>query len=128
MMVEDGEEPEDFGTDFTGAPEYLCLLEEGKTEAKASTLFDFTFEVRANPSAAAGRVGINEEIFTEYPIDRDARNDTAAISVQLSGGQGGGLPVTGANAGLLGAGGALLLLAGAAGLLLVRRRRVRFTA
>ena len=36
--------------------------------------------------------------------------------------------MTGANAGLIGAGGALLLLAGAVGLLLVRRRRVRFTA
>jgi LPXTG-motif cell wall-anchored protein len=127
MMFEDGEAPEDFATDLTGASEYLCLLEEGRTKAKASTLFDFTFQVRANPSAAAGRVLINEEIFTEYPIDRDAGNNRAAIAVQLSGGQGGGLPVTGANAGLLGAGGALLLLAGAAGLLLVRRRRVRFT-
>ncbi|MGW4941784.1 LPXTG cell wall anchor domain-containing protein [Actinoplanes sp. NPDC004185] len=128
MTFEDGEEPGDFTTDLTGAPEYLCPLEDGRTKAKASSLFDFTFQVRANPSAAAGRVVINEEIFTEYPIDRDAGNDTAAITVQLSGGQGGGLPVTGADAGLLGAGGALLLLAGAAGLLLVRRRRVRFTA
>jgi hypothetical protein len=131
MAFEDGEEPEDFATDFTGAPEYLCLLEEGRTTAEASTLFDFTFRVRADPSAAAGRVLINEADFTEYPIDRDGGNNTAAIVVQLGGedgGEGGGLPVTGGNAGLLGAGGALLLLAGATGLLLVRRRRVRFTA
>ncbi|GAA3928559.1 hypothetical protein [Actinoplanes auranticolor] len=128
MVFEDGEEPDDFATGLTGASEYLCLLEESRTKAKASTLFDFTFRVREEPSAAAGRVLINEDFFTEYPIDRDGSNDTATITVQLSGGEGGGLPVTGANAGLLGAGGALLLLAGATGLLLVRRRRIRFTA
>ncbi|RSM47974.1 hypothetical protein DMB66_47220 [Actinoplanes sp. ATCC 53533] len=122
-------EPEDSAEDLTGASEYLCLLTGGTTKPKASALFDFTFQVREKPSAAAGRVTINENAFVdEDPIDRDGGNDTAKIAVELSGGSGGGLAVTGANAGLLGAGGAVLLLAGAIGLLLVRRRRVRFTA
>jgi LPXTG-motif cell wall-anchored protein len=118
----------DSAEDLTGAPEYLCLLLDGRTKAKASALFDFTFQVK-EPSGPAGRVSINEHMFTaEDPIDRDSRNDTAKIVVEVSGGGGGGLPVTGANAQLLGAAGVLLLVAGAAGLLVVRRRRVRFTA
>ncbi len=126
---DEGSEPGDSPEDLTGAAGYLCLLVEGKTKAKTSALFDFTFRVRENPSAAAGRVSINEEMFSESdPIDRSRDNDTAPITVKISGGAGGGLAVTGANAGLLGAGGVVLLLAGAAGLVLVRRRRVRFTA
>ncbi|MFI7543606.1 LPXTG cell wall anchor domain-containing protein [Actinoplanes sp. NPDC049599] len=122
-------DPDDITEDVTGASEYLCMLEQGVTKAKASSLFDFTVQVRENPAAAAGKVVINDEFFVEdTPLDRDGSNDAAAITVALSGGEGGGLPVTGADAGLLGAGGAALLLAGAAGLLLVRRRRVRFTA
>jgi len=125
MEFGDGAEPED----LTGASEYLCMLAGGTTKAKASTLFDFTFQVREQPSTEAGRVTINEEFFVdESPIDRNGSNDTAKIAVKISGGSGGGLPTTGANAGLLGGGGAALLLAGAVGLLLVRRRRVRFTA
>jgi len=84
--------------------------------------------MRENPSAVAGQVVINDVFFEEERLDRDGGNDSAKITVALSGGEGGGLPVTGANAGLLGAGGAALLLAGVAGLLLVRRRKVRFTA
>jgi LPXTG-motif cell wall-anchored protein len=112
------------------------MLSEGTTKAKASVLFDFTFQVRDDPSAAAGEVAINEDSITEgTPLDRDSGNDSAKIAVALGGdddggggGAGGGLPVTGADAGLVAAGGAVLLLAGAAGLLLVRRRRLRFTA
>jgi LPXTG-motif cell wall-anchored protein len=129
LAFENGEEPDEFGEGLTGASEYLCVLDEGKTAAKASALFDFTFQVRKNPSTAAGKVIINDEIFgDEGLLDRNGSNDSAKITLVSAAGEGGGLPVTGANAGLLGAGGALLLLAGAAGLLLVRRRRVRFTA
>ena len=129
LAFDEGSEPDDPAEALTGASEYLCVLADGATKPKASTLFDFTFQVREQPSAEAGRVSINEEFFVdEHPIDRDGGNDTAKIAVEISGGSGGGLPVTGANAGLLGAGGAVLLLAGAVGLLLFRRRRVRFTA
>ncbi|WP_412752090.1 LPXTG cell wall anchor domain-containing protein [Krasilnikovia sp. M28-CT-15] len=118
--------------DLTGAAEYVCALEDGRTKAKASALFDFTFEVRDDATAAPGQVRINEKLFTDSgALDRDHHNDTAKITVRLSGddgGQGGGLPVTGANVSLLGAAGGVLLLAGAAGLLLMRRRRIRFTA
>ncbi|MET8149216.1 LPXTG cell wall anchor domain-containing protein [Actinoplanes sp. NPDC049668] len=121
--------PEGPEADFAGASEYVCFVEDGKTAAKESALFDFTFEVLENASTTAGQVRINEDFFAlEEPIDRDDSNDTAKITVQASGGSGGGLPVTGANAGLIGAAGGVLLLAGALGLLLVRRRRVRFTA
>jgi LPXTG-motif cell wall-anchored protein len=125
---DDGDLPDEVGPGYPGAAEYLCMLDEGKTEAKASSLFDFTFQVRDSPSADAGRVLINEMFDDDAALDRDGSNDSAKIAVAFSGGEGGGLPVTGANAGLLGAGGAALLLAGVAGLLLVRRRRVRFTA
>jgi LPXTG-motif cell wall-anchored protein len=129
VEFEPGTEPEDFPEDLGGASEYLCMLEDGKTKAKGSALFDFGFQVREDPSGEAGKVSINEELFVDSdPIDRDAGNDTAKLVLEVSGGGGGGLPVTGANAGLIGAGGALLLLAGAVGLLLFRRRRVRFTA
>ena len=130
--AEDDSEDVDFPEDVLGAPEYLCLLDGGNTKAGASSLFDFTFQVRDDPSAAAGRVTIGEDIFGEAEVlDREPGNNTAKIVVEVaggSGGSGGGLPVTGANAGLLGGGGALLLVAGVLGLLLVRRRRVRFTA
>jgi LPXTG-motif cell wall-anchored protein len=87
--------------------------------------------VRDDASAAPGQVRINEDLYTDGDVlDSVAGNNTAKIEVSLSGGSGsgGGLPVTGANAGLFGAAGAALLIAGALGLLLARRRRMRFTA
>lgn len=115
--------------DITGASDYLCSTTGGKTKAKASTLFAFTFQVRDNASDASGQVRINEDVYTlGDTLDSDGSNNTAKIEISLSGGTGGGLPVTGANAGLLGAAGAALLIAGALGLLVARRRRMRFTA
>jgi LPXTG-motif cell wall-anchored protein len=115
--------------DLTGASDYLCSTDGGKTKAKASTLFDFTFQVRDDASAAPGQVRINEDLYTDGDVlDSVAGNNTAKIEVSLSGGSGGGLPVTGANAGLFGAAGTALLIVGALGLLLARRRRMRFTA
>ena len=123
------------GFDDERAPEqYLCGTFQDATKAKTSVLFDFTFEIGTAAGKRAGTVAINEEEFTGGPgIDRDPRNDTAAITVAAAagsggGGAGGGLPVTGANGTLLGAAGVVLLLAGAAGVLVARRRRVRFTA
>jgi LPXTG-motif cell wall-anchored protein len=120
---------DDLDESLAGASEYLCFTEKGKTEAAASSLFDFTFEVAENGSERAGKVEINDLRPEQDVIDSNPGNDTAKITVKLSGGGiGGGLPVTGANAGLIGAAGLVLLLAGALGLMLVRRRRVRFTA
>ena len=63
------------------------MLADGKTKAKASALFDFAFEVREDPSAEAGKVSINEEMFVDSdPIDRDGGNDTAKIVLEASGG------------------------------------------
>jgi LPXTG-motif cell wall-anchored protein len=123
-----GVDPEDIDEDFLGATDFLCLLDEGKTAAKASSLFDFTFQVRED-AAQDGSVEINDHTDPDAALDRNAANDSAKITLTVpTDGGGGGLPVTGANAGLIGAGGAALLLAGVVGLLLVRRRRVRFTA
>jgi LPXTG-motif cell wall-anchored protein len=113
------------------ADDYLCFADADRTKAKARVLYDFTFQVRDHASDATGQVQVDTGVDGADGLpDRDKTNDTAAIEVNLSGGSGsgGGLPVTGANAGLLGAGGVALLLAGALGLLLVRRRRMRFTA
>jgi len=115
-------------TETVGATDYLCLTEDDSTKAKSSVLFAFTFEVLDDASDADGHVRINEESFTGGDfLDRDPGNDSAKIAVSFSG-SGGGLAVTGANAGLAGAAGAALLLAGGLGLLLARRRRVRFTS
>jgi LPXTG-motif cell wall-anchored protein len=115
--------------DVTGAADYLCSTDGGKTKVKAATLFAFTFQVRDDASAAPGQVRINEDLYTDGDVlDSVGSNNTAKIEVSLSGGSGGGLPVTGANAALLGVAGAALLIAGALGLLLARRRRTRFTA
>ena len=57
-----------------------------------------------------------------------APTPTSSASPGTSGGEGGGLPLTGANTGIVaGIGGALLLLGGA-GFLIGRRRRSRFVA
>ena len=151
-------EDDDEDVDLTGATDYLCSTDGGKTTAKAATLFDFTFQVRDHASDAPGQVLIDDDLFGEDTasgsdapgsdaaepgldqadlaaiealgtdlVDRDDTDNTAKITVHLSAGDGGGLPVTGANAGLTGAAGAVLLAAGAMGLLLARRRRTRFT-
>lgn len=126
----DGPFPEDMDEkNFAGATEYLCFTGAEKTEAGSKNLFDFTFEVRDDASDKPGKILINEDLFGDDTIlDQDDSNNAAKIAVELSGGSGGGLPVTGANAGLVGAAGAALLLAGLLGVMLVRRRRVRFTA
>jgi hypothetical protein len=128
----DPEGDQEFLPGVPGATDYLCEADPGKTVAKASTLFNFTFQVRDDASDAPGQVLINENGLGDV-LDSSGSDNTAKIAVNLSGGgggggDGGGLPVTGANAGLLGAAGGALLGAGVLGLLLARRRRTRFTA
>ncbi|HEX8344561.1 MAG TPA: hypothetical protein VF657_07415 [Actinoplanes sp.] len=136
------EEPADVGDDGTaGFPEYLCYADAEQTGTGGRLLFDFTFEVGQDEDAAAGRVVINETDLVAGPtIDRNRRNDSAKILVDITGedgdnggsggsdGSGGGLPITGAPTGVVATIGGLLLLVGSAGILLVRRRRIRFTA
>lgn len=125
---------------IAGFPDYLCSAEADATKPQGRVLFDFTFEIK-QASATPGRVTINEAEWVAGPvIDRNRRNDTAKILVDLAGdpggpgddsggsGGGGGLPITGSPTAVVAGTGALLLLAGATGMLLVRRRRVRFTA
>ena len=138
-LAEDDETEGDFdGDEVAGFPDYLCFADVDRTKAGGRLLFDFTFEVGADSDDAAGQVTINEaDLVAGTSIDRNRRNDSAKILVDVtgqgggdagSGGSGGGLPITGAPTGVVAGVGILLLIAGAAGVLLVRRRRIRFTA
>ena len=132
------EDPADVDDETAGFPEYLCYADAAQTGTGGRLLFDFTFEIGQDKDDAAGRVVINETDLVAGPtIDRNRRNDTAKILVDItgsdgdnggSGGSGGGLPITGTPTGVVATIGGLLLLVGSAGILLVRRRRIRFTA
>jgi len=127
--------PEAAETDGPG-DDFVCATyayaRAGWTKAKASTLYDFTFKVKS--ASAPGTVEINGDglLSDGDVLDRSKSDNTAALKVVLSatgnGTGGGGLPVTGADATLIGGAGVLLAVAGVFGLVLFRRRRVRFTA
>jgi len=114
------------GWDFANAGtvdglDYTCFPEMGAQVGEKVT-FAFTGELTGAKSAAGSAVvdgGVQ---------DANAKNDRAAISIALtgdgSGGQGGGLPITGTPTGWVAIGGAVLLLAGAVAAFVFRRRRV----
>lgn len=97
--------------------EYVCLTPENVKRGE-EVLFSFTGRITGASPAGSVVVDGGEQ-------DPEKSNDTAAIAVKLTaGGSGGGLPVTGAPAGLLAGGGALLLAAGAVAFVTARRRRI----
>ncbi|MEO3925756.1 hypothetical protein ABGB07_18070 [Micromonosporaceae bacterium B7E4] len=87
-------------------------LQSGKT-----WLFDFTVKIAGEPGEA-GAIVVDGGV-----QDKNTGNNTAPITLE-TGGAGGGLPVTGARAGLVALGGALLLAAGVLGVVVARRRRI----
>ncbi|MGI5153206.1 hypothetical protein ACQEVC_43705 [Plantactinospora sp. CA-294935] len=87
-------------------------LQSGKT-----WLFDFTVKIAGEPGAA-GSIVVDGGV-----QDKNTGNNTAPITLE-TGGAGGGLPVTGARAGLVALGGVLLLAAGVVGVVVARRRRI----
>ncbi|MEV4637944.1 hypothetical protein AB0J80_11375 [Actinoplanes sp. NPDC049548] len=116
MAVVDGKPVGDDGGEVHGR-DYVCIAIEnlGKGE---QAVFSFTGTITGASSAGSVTVDGGEQ-------DSKKSNDVAQIAVQLTaGGSGGGLPVTGAPAGLLAGGGALLLAAGAAAFVIARRRRI----
>jgi hypothetical protein len=98
--------------------DYLCLLEGNLAQGK-SAHWSFTAKI-TDDSTAAGSVTVYSGA-----QESKASNNTAKIGVELTaGGSGGGLPVTGAPAGMVAGGGALLLAGGAVAFVLARRRRI----
>ncbi|MEU8821487.1 LPXTG cell wall anchor domain-containing protein [Actinoplanes sp. NPDC048796] len=101
---------------------YTCLPDS--VEKGQQALFTFT-GVITEEKVTAGSVTVDGG-----PQDGNAKNNTAALTLKLTGGgQGGGddgpsLPVTGAPTGWVALGGALLLLAGGAVAYFFRRRRI----
>jgi len=83
--------------------------------------FSFTVRIENGLNEEEGVITVNGG--TDDP---KTGNNTAKILVKVpgDGGSGGGLPVTGAPAGLLAGGGALLLIGGVIAFVLARRRRI----
>jgi hypothetical protein len=113
-----GEEPSS-----SGPAEFYCLADS--VRLKPGQQLSFAFTVRVAPEARDGKGTVEVAMHDDEGVDRDAGNNTAAITLSL-GGAGGGLPVTGTATTLVAAGGALLVLFGAA-VTVALRRRTRFT-
>ncbi|WP_030438742.1 ALF repeat-containing protein [Actinoplanes subtropicus] len=95
--------------DNGGIDAFLAFLNDGLYAARA---LDCASQPPATPSATTPAAAI----------------PSSATSRGTSGGQGGGLPVTGADTGTVAGIGGVLLLIGGAGYLVGRRRRSRFVA
>lgn len=94
---------------------YLCYPTHSPAAGES---FHFPFRVEiVEPSSSDGSVVVDGGV-----QDPNTANNTAKIS--FGGGTGGGLPVTGARAGLVAGAGALLIAAGAVAVVLLRRRRI----
>jgi hypothetical protein len=118
-----------------GYAKYLCLsdyvLVAGRGEA-----YDFGLRIDKIVPGAKGAVAVNEPCECErFTDDLDLSNNKAPITVNGTGagtgdtgGEGGGLPVTGPMGATIGGAGIALLAAGVVGLVLARRRRTRFVA
>ncbi|SCL38299.1 LPXTG-motif cell wall anchor domain-containing protein [Micromonospora pallida] len=146
------------GTTVIGAPEWCVPIkgeefgEPGEAGGSnyhcyASTLsiageeetYEFTLRVDKVVANAKGPVEVNVPCQCDggFYDDLKPANDTAAILVNATGGGGGGggedgdggtLPITGAQTSLIAGVGGLLLAVGVGGFVLARRRRTRFVA
>ncbi|MFC7529428.1 hypothetical protein [Actinoplanes sp. GCM10030250] len=116
-----GTSPDDVEEEFfesLGGRDYVCLFFDGLPSGEKS-VFSFTGEILEGEHGA-GKVTVHGGV-----QDGKAGNNTAAFTVELAaGGSGGGLPVTGAPAGLVAGAGAVLLVAGVLAYRMARRRRI----
>ena len=121
------------GTRITSMPEncqemvkdrrYVCSIGDLLPGPDSHAHWDVTIPLKI----VAAHVGTDGYLAVASEAqDPDPANNKAAIVVTVTGtgGAGGGLPITGARAGLIGGTGGAVLLAGAGVLLLARRRRV----
>ncbi|MFI7070682.1 LPXTG cell wall anchor domain-containing protein [Micromonospora sp. WMMD754] len=107
--------------DAPGIDVYLAYLNEGVYDARA-------LDCASQPTATPTATPTSTPSATPSATSTVAPTAVPSDSPAAPGGEGGGLPVTGANtAAVAGVGGALLLL-GAVGYLIGRRRRSRFVA
>lgn len=97
----------------------VCLVIEG-VPAGERFLFTISTEILDAIEHKAGAVTVDGGV-----QDGKSGNDKAALTVKLTaGGGGGGLPITGAPAGLITAGGVALLVVGLIAVRTARRRRI----
>jgi LPXTG-motif cell wall-anchored protein len=129
-------------TPLNGGPRsFTCRGDPPVWRPGPAVMFDFTVRFQRGFTGEDGGMSIQEG--GELPINEAdgtwgnnyARIVTTVVAAPGDGGSGGGgsgdggtLPITGANVGLIAAGGVLLISVGVAGVLVVRRRRVHFTA
>jgi hypothetical protein len=110
---------DDVEPDLSEVTDLVCIILEG-VPVDGRYLFDLTAEILDTTGHKAGSVRFSGSV-----QDTKSGNDKAALTVELTaGGEGGGLPITGAPAGLLAGGGVALLAAGLIAFRLARRRRI----
>jgi hypothetical protein len=118
------------GTVLTAVPGG-CVIEaggrtavcEGELGAKESDQGVFSFKISSATVGADGKAEISGSV-----KDREPKNNSAAITITVTpgggNGGGGGLPITGANAALIGGVGAAVVVLGVVLFLSTRRRKV----
>jgi LPXTG-motif cell wall-anchored protein len=119
-----------------GGSSYHCYSSIRSIAGEEET-YEFTLRIDEVVANAKGSVEVNVPCpCGGFDDDLKPANDTAAILVNATGGGGGGgedgdggtLPITGAQTGLIAGVGGLLLAVGVGGFVLARRRRTRFVA
>jgi hypothetical protein len=109
----------DESADLSGVTDLVCIVLDSVPD-NGRHLFALTAEIQEGTGHRAGSVRIDGSV-----QDTKSGNDRAALTVEsTAGGAGGGLPITGAPAGLLAGGGAALLAVGLIAFRLARRRRI----
>ncbi|MFD1084320.1 COG1361 family protein [Micromonospora andamanensis] len=107
-----------------GARVYVCFA---RGTISSGERLSFEFDVRIDRAGGKGGTVRLHTFNGDGPVkDLNPANDTAKIQLEISGGGGGSLPITGASTGLIAGIGLVLIVAGALGYLLARRGRIRF--
>jgi hypothetical protein len=104
-------------TELSEVTDLVCLVLESVPN-NDRYLFTLSAEIQ-DAEHEAGSVTVDGGV-----QDAKSGNDKAALTVETTGGTGGGLPITGAPAGLVAGGGAALLVAGLLAYRMARRRRI----
>ncbi|MFI5897639.1 hypothetical protein ACIA5D_46885 [Actinoplanes sp. NPDC051513] len=124
-----------------GEKQYACFSDT-VFPAKTTVTWPFQLEITKVADNATGWVEVNPACECDvFQKDLNKGNDVAKIVVNPvaapgngnggagegdTGGEGGGLPITGPQTALFGAAGLILVVAGVGGVLFARRRRTRF--
>ncbi|HWS36455.1 MAG TPA: hypothetical protein VN408_27435 [Actinoplanes sp.] len=117
-----GESPtaiDETASELADVTDLVCLVLEA-VPADKKYLFDLTAEILDATEHKAGAVTVAGGV-----QDSKKADNKAVLKVELTaGGEGGGLPITGAPAGMIAVGGLVLLVAGVFAVRLARRRRI----